>query len=43
VDEALVIPIFSLTDAVGSVMRKRVEPINRAILDDFAILQSRET
>ncbi len=42
VDEALVIPVFSLTDAVGSVMRKKVEHISRAILDDFAILLGRE-
>lgn len=33
VSEQLVSPIFGLTDAVGSVMRKRIEPISRPVLD----------
>jgi hypothetical protein len=34
-DEGVVIPIFSHTNAVGSVMRKRIEPIMAAIRKQF--------
>lgn len=41
IDEAIVTPIFSHTDAVGSVMRKRLEPVVMPILEQFDILRGR--
>ena len=39
VDEALVTPIFALTDAVGTVMRKKIEPVVAPLLQQFAVLR----
>lgn len=39
VDEAVVTPIFALTDAVGTVMRKKIEPVVTPILEQFAVLR----
>jgi hypothetical protein len=38
VGEPLVAPIFGLTDAIGSVMRKRLEPVSTPLLEQFATL-----
>ena len=35
VGERLVAPIFALTDAVGSVMRKKIEPVSRPVLENI--------
>jgi hypothetical protein len=40
VGETLVDPIFSQTDAVGSVMRKRLRPVTDWILDNVNVLKS---
>jgi hypothetical protein len=40
VGERLVAPIFALTDAVGSVMRKKIEPVTRPVLDNVDRLRS---
>jgi hypothetical protein len=40
VNEALVTPVFARSDAVGSVMRAKIEPIVKSILARFAILQT---
>jgi hypothetical protein len=40
VGETLVDPIFSQTDAVGSVMRKRLRPVTDWILDNVNVLQT---
>jgi hypothetical protein len=37
--EPVIIPIFSRTDAIGSVMRKNIEPVIRPILQQFAQLR----
>lgn len=42
VDEAAVTPIFARTDAVGSVMRKKIEPVTRVLLEQMAVLRGRE-
>jgi hypothetical protein len=39
VGERLVAPIFALTDAVGSVMRKKIEPISKPVLESVGILR----
>ncbi len=39
--EQLVAPIFGLTDAIGSVMRKKIAPITKFTLEQFALLRSR--
>lgn len=39
-DEALLIPIFAVTDAVGSVMRKKIEPVTTPFLEQFSILRA---
>ena len=41
IDEAIVIPIFAHTDAVGTVMRKKIEPVIQPILQRFAVLRGR--
>lgn len=38
VGEPLVAPIFGLTDAIGSVMRKRLEPVTTPLLEQLAVL-----
>lgn len=38
-DEGVVIPVFALTDAVGSVMRKKIEPITSAIGRALSVLR----
>jgi hypothetical protein len=40
VGERLVAPIFALTDAVGSVMRKKIEPVSRPVLENVDRLRS---
>ena len=37
--DAVVTPIFAKTDAAGTVMRKRLEPITKQILQQFAVLR----
>ncbi len=39
IDEAILIPIFAVSDAVGSVMRKKIEPITTPFLEQFTILR----
>ncbi len=41
IDEAVVIPIFAHTDAVGTVMRKKIDPVVQPILQQFAVLRGR--
>ncbi|MEA3410218.1 MAG: sulfur reduction protein DsrS [Pseudomonadota bacterium] len=38
--EQLVAPIFGVTDSIGSVMRKKIEPVTGPILEQFALLRS---
>jgi hypothetical protein len=38
--EQLVAPIFGLTDAIGSVMRKKIAPITAFALNQFAVLRA---
>ena len=38
--EQLVAPIFGLTDAIGSVMRKKIAPITDFVLQQFAVLRT---
>ena len=38
-DEAVVTPIFAKSDAIGTVMRKQLQPITDPILQQFAILR----
>ncbi len=38
VSEQLVAPIFGLTDAVGSVMRRKIEPVTRPLGEHLAVL-----
>ncbi len=40
VNETLVDPIFGITDAIGSVMRKRIEPVTKPIIDYLRVLQT---
>jgi hypothetical protein len=37
--EAVVNPIFARTDAIGSVMRKKIEPVTQPILQQFLQLR----
>jgi len=39
VGERLVAPIFARTDAIGSVMRRRLEPVTGPLLQQIAILR----
>lgn len=39
IDEAVAIPIFSRSDAVGSLMRKKIEPITAPLREQFAVLR----
>lgn len=41
VDEAIITPIFAHTDAVGTVMRKKIEPVVTPILRQVAVLRGR--
>jgi len=38
-DESPLIPIFAVSDAVGSVMRKKIEPVTTPMLEQFAQLR----
>ena len=38
-DESPLIPIFAASDAVGSVMRKKIEPVTTPMLEQFAQLR----
>ncbi len=40
VGEPVVDPIFSKTDAIGTVMRKKLEPVAAPLRDQFAILKN---
>ena len=40
VSETLIDPIFGMTDAIGSVMRKKIEPITKPISEYLKLLQS---
>lgn len=40
INDRLVNPVFSQTDAVGSVMRKKLEPITRPLFDQLRLLLS---
>ena len=42
VGERLVAPIFARTDAIGSVMRSKLEPITRPLLREMAVLRAAE-
>jgi hypothetical protein len=42
-DEHVVIPIFAQTDAVGTVMRTKLEPVTTPIFEQFAILRAAES
>jgi predicted metal-dependent peptidase len=39
--EQLVAPIFGLTDAIGTLMRRKIEPVAGPILAQFAVLRGR--
>lgn len=41
VSEQLVAPIFGLTDAIGTVMRRRIEPVSGPVLEQLAVLGAR--
>ncbi len=41
--EQLVAPIFGLTDAIGSLMRRKIEPVTGPILAQFAVLRGADT
>jgi len=41
VSEQLVAPIFGLTDAIGTVMRRRIEPVSGPVLAQLAMLGAR--
>ena len=36
----LVNPIFARTDAIGTMMRKKIQPVTDPIFDQFAVLQA---
>jgi hypothetical protein len=37
-DEALLNPVFSRTDAIGTVMRKKLKPVTEPVQEQLAIL-----
>ena len=39
VSEALVLPIFARTDAIGTVMRRKLEPVTAPLLQQFQVLR----
>jgi hypothetical protein len=39
VSEALVLPIFARTDAIGTVMRRKLEPVTGPLLEQFRVLR----
>ena len=41
--ERLVAPIFATTDAIGSVMRKKIAPVTGPLFEQIALLQGRKT
>lgn len=41
IDDAILIPLFSKTNAVGTLMRRKLEPISTPFLKQFAILSGR--
>jgi hypothetical protein len=41
IDEAIITPIFAHSDAVGTVMRTKIEPVVTPILQQFAVLRGR--
>lgn len=41
--ERLVAPIFATTDAIGSVMRKKIAPVTGPLFEQLALLQGRKT
>lgn len=41
IDEAIITPIFAHSDAVGTVMRKKIAPVVTPILQQFAVLRGR--
>jgi hypothetical protein len=41
VDDEVVTPIFAQTDAVGTVMRRKLEPVTTPIFEQLAILQGK--
>jgi len=41
IDEQVVTPIFARTDAVGTVMRKKIEPVTSVLLAHFDVLRGR--
>lgn len=42
VTEAVVIPVFAKSDAIGTVMRRQLEPITSALFQQFSVLQGRQ-
>jgi len=40
IGEQLVAPIFGVTDSIGTVMRRKIEPVTGPILEQFALLRS---
>lgn len=38
--ESVVDPVFSRTDAIGTVMRRKLEPVSRPLLEHFSILRN---
>jgi hypothetical protein len=38
-DDEIVTPIFSQTDAIGTVMRRRLEPVTTPLFEQFAVLR----
>jgi hypothetical protein len=41
VSELVINPIFARTDAIGTLMRKKLEPVSGPLLEHSAILQGR--
>jgi len=39
INETLVDPIFGMTDAIGSVMRKKIEPVITPIIENIQLLR----
>lgn len=38
--EAVVVPVFARTDAIGTVMRRKLEPVTQPMFDQFRILRT---
>ena len=41
IDEALLTPVFSRTDAIGSLMRRKIEHITSPLLDEILVLKNK--